>query len=82
MLLQSHTDVIELLPALPENLSTGSFVGIMARGGLEISASFADGKVTALSLYAKCAGDFTLLVNGEKMQVTLAKGERKECTFA
>ena len=82
MLVQSHTDVIELLPALPENLSTGSFVGIMARGGLEISASFADGKVTALSLYAKCAGDFTLLVNGEKMQVTLAKGERKECTFA
>lgn len=81
MLVQSHTDVIELLPALPDSLSDGSFKGIMARGGLELSAEFVGGKVKVLSLYAKRAGQFTLLVNSNKIAVNMVKGETKEFTF-
>lgn len=81
LLLQSHTGKVVLLPALPESLGTGSFTGLMARGGLEVSAEFIDGRVTRLKLYAKCAGEFVLLVNGEEIRVNLAQGEEKELTF-
>jgi alpha-L-fucosidase 2 len=36
-LLQSHAGVIELLPAVPRELATGSVAGIVARPGVEVS---------------------------------------------
>ena len=36
-LMQSHAGVIELLPAVPAELSTGMVTGIVARPGIEVS---------------------------------------------
>jgi alpha-L-fucosidase 2 len=36
-LMQSHAGVIELLPAVPPELATGSVAGIVARPGIEVS---------------------------------------------
>lgn len=40
MLVQSHENFIELLPALPEEWKEGSFAGLCIRGGAEVSAKW------------------------------------------
>ena len=49
MLMQSHESVISLLPAVPEMLS-GSFTGLKARGNIEVSACFENGRVISYTL--------------------------------
>ncbi|MEG2020897.1 MAG: glycoside hydrolase N-terminal domain-containing protein [Oscillospiraceae bacterium] len=48
MLIQKRNDIIYLLPAVSENLGSGTLCGVRVRGGHKISFSFENGKVTAL----------------------------------
>ena len=43
MLLQSHLGEIHLLPALPDELNSGSIKGLKARGGYTINITWEDG---------------------------------------
>ncbi len=43
--MQSHTGVIDVLPALPPGWSRGSARGLRCRGGLAIDVSWSDGVV-------------------------------------
>ena len=52
MLVQSHRDVIQLLPALPAEWKTGEVRGLRARGGFEVDVAWADGHVTRASVRA------------------------------
>ncbi len=80
MLVQSHEGFIELLPALPDALKDGSFSGLCVRGGAEVSARWADGKLTFVSLTAKVDGEFEVkdVTDGP---VSLKAGEKFEKTL-
>jgi alpha-L-fucosidase 2 len=65
MLLQSQTGTIELLPALPRDWSTGSVVGLRARGGYTIDMKWSSGRLSSV------------MVKGEKgRQVCLRYGQK------
>ncbi|PAF33559.1 glycoside hydrolase family 95 protein [Paenibacillus sp. 7516] len=56
MLMQSHTDVIRLLPALPDNWCEGSVEGLRARGGYTIGFSWAKSEITEVTVKSSIAG--------------------------
>ena len=83
MLLQSHTDVIELLPALPDDpaYQSGAFEGLRARGGITVSVDWMDGRVVFCRLRADKNKKVILRVNGEIVTEYLAAGVDKELLF-
>lgn len=57
MLLQSHTEYIQLLPALPKEWNKGSVNGLCARGAFELpSMSWNQGKITKVSILSRKGG--------------------------
>ena len=60
MLMQSHTGVIDLLPALPAAWPAGEVRGLRARGAVEVSLRWTGGKAAAATLRPDHDGDFRL----------------------
>ncbi|WP_328998194.1 glycoside hydrolase family 95 protein [Kribbella sp. NBC_00709] len=77
LLLQSHTDVVRLLPALPSDWPDGSFRGLRARGGLSFDVTWRDGVLTDAVVHASHAGTHHLDLGGTRTTVTLAAGEHR-----
>lgn len=60
MLIQSQAGCIEYLPALPTAWKAGSFKGLRVRGGGEVSAKWADGKLAEAGLKASVDNTFRI----------------------
>jgi alpha-L-fucosidase 2 len=60
MLVQSHDGVIHLLPALPQQWSSGQVTGLKARGGFTIDLEWHNRKVTALKIISTIGGNCRL----------------------
>ena len=69
MLIQSHEDYIELLPALPAQLNSGSAKNLRARGGFIVSFEFENGRVTSYDIKSIKKDTCRLKVNGEEVEV-------------
>jgi alpha-L-fucosidase 2 len=82
MLLQSHDGVIDILPALPDAWHTGSFSGLRARGGIDVSCSWCDGRVVSVTLF--CARECTVtlrLPDGSTREVQCEACTPKSISF-
>jgi alpha-L-fucosidase 2 len=55
VLLQSHSGVVDLLPALPRELSTGRVSGLVARPGILVALDWHAGDLTSATLRARDA---------------------------
>jgi hypothetical protein len=63
MFLQSHAGVVHILPALPSDASpSGSFKGLLARGGFEVDAEWEGGAFTTATVTSTIGGTLNLRV--------------------
>ncbi len=75
MLLQSHDDVIKLLPALPEQWNTGHAYGLCARGGFTVDQDWSGGQLVSASVYSKNGNVCTVSCQGETVSFPTEKGK-------
>jgi alpha-L-fucosidase 2 len=60
MLLQSHLEAIEILPALPSALPAGEIKGIRARGGFELDFSWNEGRLSSLKILSNAGSELKI----------------------
>ena len=75
MLIQSHADEIELLPALPEAWKNGSLKGICARGGFEVDFQWTNGKLVAAKLRSKLGNSCQIRYGTKTVELQTKTGQ-------
>ena len=78
MLAQSTDNQIILLPALPDNWTSGYVKGICARGGFELEMRWKDKKVVFLKILSKSAGKTNVMLGDKMIPLVMKKGEIRE----
>ena len=77
MLLQSHTDAVELLPALPQAWPEGSLEGLRARGGLTIDIAWSDGRLDEARIKADKKGSYEIRYQNKTLDLEIdSRGTR------
>jgi alpha-L-fucosidase 2 len=79
MLLQSHNDIVHLLPALPDAWKNGSVKGLRARGGFTVDMVWADGKLSRAIIHADQNASLNLRYGNETRTLAIPQG--KSITF-
>lgn len=77
MLMQSSTNKIVLLPALPESWADGKVQGICARGGFVVDMEWKNREVVSLIVSSLKGGQTEIYFNGVSKKVVFKAGEEK-----
>ena len=77
MLMQSSTNKIVLLPALPESWADGKVQGICARGGFVVDMEWKNREVVSLIVSSLKGGQTEICFNGVSKKVVFKAGEKK-----
>lgn len=75
MLMQSHLGAIDILPALPSDLSAGKIHGLRARGGFELDFSWDKGMLSSLKVKSTAGGKLVLNYKDVQVSFSTKKGE-------
>ena len=75
MLLQSHVDGIELLPALPTEMGTGKVKGIKARGAFQINMEWKDSQLLGVTVESLSGEELHLRYGRHEVKIKTKKGE-------
>ena len=67
MLVQSHNEVIRLLPALPVEWRQGRVRGVRARGGFEVDVAWRDGRLSEARIHSMHGGTLRLRYQGKTL---------------
>lgn len=76
MLLQSHSGMIHLLPALPRYWPSGRVSGLRARGNVGVDLVWSNRMLDEAVLTADSGGSFRVRLGGATLDLKLRKGER------
>ncbi|WP_225321448.1 glycosyl hydrolase family 95 catalytic domain-containing protein [Rhizosphaericola mali] len=71
MLVQSQNDYIELLPALPDSLSSGFVNGVKARGDVELNVAWKLHRLSKLVVKATDNGKYAFVYKGKMLTLNL-----------
>ena len=74
LLMQSHTGVIDLLPALPSAWAAGEVKGLKARGAVEVDLRWENGKAASAALRPDFSGTYRLRVPAGQRIHSVADG--------
>jgi len=76
LLLQSHTGILELLPALPSAWKKGSVKGLKARGGFEVSLEWEEGILLEAEVIASNQGTCKIRYGENMYSKEMNEGEK------
>ena len=69
--------ILQLLPAIPSEWSTGSVKGLCARGDFTLNFDWKDGNLISASIFSEKGGTCEVRYKNNTMKVTLQAGERR-----
>ncbi len=81
MIVQSHNNEIELLPALPRAWPKGSVKGLCARGGFEVDLEWDQGALVRASILSRAGNPCVVRYGEKRKQLELDKGAREEVSW-